>query len=58
MIYTKFQSSLFLMAWVLILVGHKNNFDYKDDKTPQARAEGKKSEKENNYLFWIILGES
>lgn len=49
----------FLMAIALILVGHKNNFDYKDNKTPQAGAKGKKSSKgENNYLFWIVLGES
>lgn len=42
MIYTKFQFLLFLKAWVLILVGHKNNFDYKVDRTPQAKAKGKK----------------
>lgn len=31
------------MARVLILLGHKNNFDYKDDKTPQIWGKGKKS---------------
>lgn len=47
------------MAIVLILVGHKNNFDYKGNKIPQAWAKGKKPSKgENNYLFWIVLGES
>lgn len=46
------------MAIVLILVGHKNNFDYKGDKTPQAGAKGKESSEGENYLFWTGLGES
>lgn len=59
------------MAILLILVGHKNNFDFygdkiknnfdffKGDKTPQAWVKGKgSSEGENNDLFWTVLGES
>lgn len=55
MIYTKFQFLLFLKAWVLILVGHKNNFDYKDDRTPQAKAKGKKSENENSQRGGLVV---
>lgn len=57
-IYTKFHFLLFLMATVLILVRHKNNFDHKGDKISQAWAKGKDSfEGENSYLFWTVLGE-
>lgn len=56
--YNKFHSSHFLMVTVLILVGHKNNFDYEGDKIPQAWAKGKESsEGDHDYLFWAVSGE-
>lgn len=46
------------MVTVLILVGHKNNFDYEGDKIPQAWAKGKESsEGDHDYLFWAVSGE-